>query len=607
MKRRLSISLSVALMAMLLSLGFTRTATASSHHAAINGTGTTITINNGPGNQTNPHISGDWVVYTDDASGINTIDYHNLATGADGVIPTGSNALDVLSAISGTTVVYTHVTATTEAIDMFDLSQLNAPPVDLAPLANSHRQSPAIGNRTVAWEDSSSNPQYSQIVVYNLDTQQVIPLTNDAVQNTNPAVSPDGSTVVWQKCTTTSTTGCSIWQATLDPGTGQWTSKQMNTDALEEELPTTNGQVVVYDAGTAGSSNQNHLYVQPLGGGSAQPIAFSGNGRNAHISGNLISFENFDTTGSPNWNVWVYNLTTQRSTQITTTLHDETLSDISVTSSGKVTVIWNTFENSNFNVYGFTYQADLTPPVLSLPGTITANATSPAGAVVNYTVTASDPDDATNTLTITCTPPSGGTFPIGTTTVQCSASDPAGNSASGNFQVVVHQQDTTAPILNLPGTTTVDATSPQGAVVPYTVTATDPDNAANTLTIICTPSSSSTFPIGTTTVQCSASDPAGNTSHGSFQMIVKGASDQINDLVTLVKSFHLKPLIQDTLVAELKLANYELGKNHTKATCDLLDVFSAEVQAATGHGITTDQATQLLAAAEQIETILGCS
>jgi hypothetical protein len=31
------------------------------------------------------------------------------------------------------------------------------------------------------------------------------------------------------------------------------------------------------------------------------------------------------------------------------------------------------------------------------------------------------------------------------------------------------------------------------------------------------------------------------------------------------------------------------------------------VQAATGHGITTGQATQLLAAAEQIETILGCS
>ena len=595
-------------MVMLLSLGFTRTATAASHHAAVNGTGTLITINTGPGNQTNPHISGDWVVYTDDVSGASTIHYHNLATNADGLIPTGSNAIDVLSAIFGTTVVYTHVTATAEAIDLFDLSQLNAPPVELAPLANSVRQKPAIGNRTVAWEDFTSTPQNAQIVVYNLDTQQVTALTNDTAQNTNPSVSPDGSTVVWTKCTTSSPpSGCSVWVATLDTASGQWTSRQLNTDTLNQELPATNGQVVVYDAFTGSDATNAQVYWQSLSGGSPQPIAFAGNGRNAHISGRFVSFEHNVGGSSPHWNVWVYDLTTQTATQITNTLSDDTLNDISATSTGNVTMVWNRFESGNFNVYGFTYQADITPPVLSLPGTITTNATSPAGAVVNYTVTASDPDDATTTLTISCTPPSGSTFPIGTTAVQCSASDPVGNTSSGSFQVVVQPQDTTAPTLSLPGTTTVDATSPQGAVVTYTVTATDPDNAATTLTISCTPSSGSTFPIGTTTVQCSASDPAGNSSTGSFQIVVKGAPDQITDLIALVKSFHLKPILQGTLVAELQGASTELGKNHPNAACSLLDLFSAEVQTATGHGITTAQATQLLAAAEQIEAVLGCS
>jgi uncharacterized protein YjbI with pentapeptide repeats len=49
-------------------------------------------------------------------------------------------------------------------------------------------------------------------------------------------------------------------------------------------------------------------------------------------------------------------------------------------------------------------------------------------------VTASDPDDA---ATVTCAPPSGSVFPIGTTTVGCTATDTHGNTASASFLVVV--------------------------------------------------------------------------------------------------------------------------------------------------------------------------
>jgi len=159
-------------------------------------------------------------------------------------------------------------------------------------------------------------------------------------------------------------------------------------------------------------------------------------------------------------------------------------------------------------------------PILFLPGTIMANATSSQGAIVIYTVNASDPDNPDGLPTVTCTPSSGSVFPIGATTVVCTASDASGNSASGIFSVIV--VDRTPPVLYLPGTIIAHATSSLGAIVNYTVSSTDPIDPANLPTVICIPPSGSVFPIGTTTVHCTASNPMGySTTSGSFQVIVK--------------------------------------------------------------------------------------
>jgi outer membrane protein assembly factor BamB len=80
------------------------------------------------------------------------------------------------------------------------------------------------------------------------------------------------------------------------------------------------------------------------------------------------------------------------------------------------------------------YAADHTPPALSLPATVIARGTSQSGGIVTFTVSATDPDD---TATATCDPPSGAVFAIGVSTVNCIATDTAGNTASGSFLVVV--------------------------------------------------------------------------------------------------------------------------------------------------------------------------
>lgn len=158
--------------------------------------------------------------------------------------------------------------------------------------------------------------------------------------------------------------------------------------------------------------------------------------------------------------------------------------------------------------------ADTTPPVLSLSN-VAAEATGPSGAAVTYTATATDAVDGPRP--VTCSPASGSTFPPGVTTVNCSASDLSGNTATGSFSVTV--VDTTPPVINVPlAQADAEATSPSGAVVTYTVNGSDLVSGA--VSVTCTPSSGSTFPLGVTTVNCSATDGAGNVGTASFSVTV---------------------------------------------------------------------------------------
>jgi hypothetical protein len=80
--------------------------------------------------------------------------------------------------------------------------------------------------------------------------------------------------------------------------------------------------------------------------------------------------------------------------------------------------------------------ADVTPPVLNLPADFSVPQTLPAGAVVTYSASATDAVGPANPV-VTCVPASGSIFPVGMTTVNCSASDVAGNTANGSFHVTV--------------------------------------------------------------------------------------------------------------------------------------------------------------------------
>lgn len=168
-----------------------------------------------------------------------------------------------------------------------------------------------------------------------------------------------------------------------------------------------------------------------------------------------------------------------------------------------------------------------TPPSLNLPGAISVEATGPDGAVVNYTVSATDTEDNPDP-TPSCTPVSGSTFPLGSTTINCSVTDSGGLSATGSFSVVI--TDKTAPVLLLPTDITEEATGPSGAAVTYSASATDLVDGP--VTVNCSSASGSVFALDTTTVSCSATDAAGNTANGSFKVTVQDTTPPVITFVS---------------------------------------------------------------------------
>ncbi|MGH9509157.1 MAG: HYR domain-containing protein [Terriglobales bacterium] len=244
--------------------------------------------------------------------------------------------------------------------------------------------------------------------------------------------------------------------------------------------------------------------------------------------------------------------------------------------------------------------ADTKAPVLTVPPNITAEATSPAGAAVSFSVSATDNLDPNPVLT--CGPASGSTFPLGFTTVSCTATDASGNIANASFFVRV--VDITPPTLTVPADMTVPATITAGAVVTFSVSATD--LADPQPTILCDPLSGSTFPIGTTRVFCEARDAAGNKSGLTFLVSVAGASEQIFALMDVVISFKLDPQTTQSLNTKLRNSTTAISAGDVATACESMKAFKNEVRAKSGKKIAVVKANQLLSRGEQITTVMAC-
>jgi HYR domain len=192
-------------------------------------------------------------------------------------------------------------------------------------------------------------------------------------------------------------------------------------------------------------------------------------------------------------------------------------------------------------------------------------------------------------------------IPVGTGAGAISASfagndNVLGSTASADLTVLF--VDVTPPVLQLPGKLTVNATSPLGATVNYLVTATD--NSGKPVTISCSPLSGSVFPIGTTDVNCTATDQAGNVAIGKFSVKVLSAAEQLVALVEKLRGMPISSVIKTLLVGYLETALANPKK--VSLVCTTLDYFVSFVKR---YASPTLQPV-LIADTRRIQAVLGC-
>ncbi len=158
------------------------------------------------------------------------------------------------------------------------------------------------------------------------------------------------------------------------------------------------------------------------------------------------------------------------------------------------------------------FLGDVVPPEITCSD-VTVEGQSSAGTIVHFAPTVFDSVDSAPE--VACVPPSGSLFPLGVTTVTCTAVDYSGNLALSSFDVTV--VDTTPPSIACPEVVMcMSATFPAPAT--FSIPVTDLCDPAPTL--VCTPPSGSLFPWGYTHVTCTATDAAGNTAHCSFRVLM---------------------------------------------------------------------------------------
>ena len=164
------------------------------------------------------------------------------------------------------------------------------------------------------------------------------------------------------------------------------------------------------------------------------------------------------------------------------------------------------------------------PPIVQVPSDIVLYASTlgkptPPSVVVSFTATAYDAIG--DILTPSCNPSPGYEFPIGTTTVLCTATDQWGNTGHAYFTVTYIQN--VPPIVQVPSdivlkTSEFPPGTPPPYVVPFEVTAYDA--IGDPLAPSCSPSPGSLFSIGITTVTCTATDAWGNTASAYFTVTI---------------------------------------------------------------------------------------
>lgn len=315
-----------------------------------------VTIDNKPGQQLDPHISGTLVAYTDNTV-IPQIGYFDFKTGVGTAISNAFSddpfdvSLDLWPDVSGSTIVFTRQHAVTSRIMEFDVVKSALTEVD--PAASPFRFGSAVGGNTVAYVDHpgvSSWPSSSlldtQVVAWSRSLRQRWILgTYSGVQlGTTPvSVSSDGNVIGWR---IDAGGMCTHYQAIL--ANGSWAVSAIASTAYTSPYvgrrcggPSvdTSGKFVAYVSNGAVDLD---IFIRSVSTGKVTQVEIPGEQLNPRVAGNFIAFQSI-APGATTADVYVYDVAANLLYPITaTTGVNETLNDITLApGEGRVRMDWS--------------------------------------------------------------------------------------------------------------------------------------------------------------------------------------------------------------------------------------------------------------------------
>ncbi len=265
---------------------------------------------------------------------------------------------------------------------------------------------------------------------------------------------------------------------------------------------------------------------------------------------------------------------------------------------------WTSFEPQTIGRTEF----DTAAPVLAV-APVNAVATALTSAITYPTpVTATDINDTAPNITITCSTGdvNGGMFPLGVTTVTCTAKDAVGNSSSKSFDVTVSKP--AAPTLTVSADVIAEATAPAGVAVTY------PAPTASAGTPTCTPASGTVFKVGQTPVTCSVVDAFEQTTTKTFTVTVTLPSspkivvaDQSVTAISpagAVVTYSATSAAGTPTCAPVSGSTFVIGT--TKVSCSVTDAFG-QVGAATFNVTVTKPAPPVISVPGAVEVVTSAT
>jgi PKD repeat protein len=330
-----------------------------------------ITVNNGTGDQFDPHVDQDLLVYSSAVDTLATgltqeIRYYRFSTDTDlavpNALPGGGTANDLLSDVDQGRIVFTRVTPNAVVIMLFDTA--TGALTELAPsfVAPSHRIGASLGSDTVAFVDYGLVGDGSgEIVVLDLATSQLRRLTNDSVYDVHPTVSSDGNVVTWERCPTF--TNCDIQGATRSAS--GWSVQPLASSSRDEHAPVTDGGLIAFFRIDPAGATASNIVLVPAAGGAEVELEIPGEQWNPSIRGPIVAFESrVDPFG--NSDIYLVDLRTNISFQVTQTPDvNESLNDVTVLPTGEVRLVWQAYDSPDVthgNVYAATFSLPGLPP-----------------------------------------------------------------------------------------------------------------------------------------------------------------------------------------------------------------------------------------------------